>query len=136
MSLKLPCYHYGRWTQELPAVDKEHWCDFRREFEAGMTLKEIGEKYCCDPRTVRRCIFENRSSSDLGKQMAPRKLDPYIPRIHEILESDEDMERQAIGITAMGRKIREELLLAGFSGSERTVRNYLNEYYAEKETRK
>lgn len=36
-----------------------------------MTLKEIAEKYFCDPRIDRRCIFANKSSSKL-ENMADR----------------------------------------------------------------
>lgn len=35
------------------SVPHSDWCDFRIDYESSMTLQQIGEKYCCDPRTVR-----------------------------------------------------------------------------------
>ena len=43
----------------LPALPSEEWCDFRKDYEAGMTMKSIAEKYMCDPRTVRNHLRSN-----------------------------------------------------------------------------
>ena len=94
-----PCYDTARekrtgskirYRFQLPEIPRGCWCDFRRDFESGMTLKSIGIKYHCDQRTVRSCIILNKSSSELGHQYAPTKLEPYIPeieRLYQILSS-------------------------------------------------
>ena len=50
----------------LPDIPKEQWSDFRTDFENGMTLKDIADKYHCDPRTVKTALPLNRGSSDFG----------------------------------------------------------------------
>ncbi len=69
-----------------PEIPRNRWCDFRRDFESGMTLKSIGMKYHCDQRTVRSCIILNKSSTELGRQYAPTKLEPYIPEIERLYQ--------------------------------------------------
>ena len=116
----------GRKSLLLPELAPEDWCDFRRDYESGMSCKAIAEKYICDPRTVRQCLLLNKSSGSLGKQTAPTKLAPYIPQIRELIRkytADEEYARS--GICSISRIITEQLRAAGYTGSERTVRNYL-----------
>ena len=109
----------------LPDLPESEWCDFRQDYESGMTLKAISEKYICDPRTVKRCLFLNNGSKRLGRQSAPTVLTPYISRIAALWENyDHDT-----GICRRSREITEELRKFGYSGSERTVRNYLRNHY-------
>ncbi|MBQ9155511.1 MAG: hypothetical protein IJ137_01875 [Eubacterium sp.] len=68
----------------LPSLPEDQWCDFRRDYESGSTLKAIAAKYLCDPRTVRRCIMLNKSSCELGRQTAPTKLAPYHSMIDRL----------------------------------------------------
>ena len=79
---------YNRTAQSrrvpLPDLSKGEWCDFRQDYESGMTLKEVAEKYFCDPRTVRKCIFANKSSSELGKQTEPTKLAAFSKQIDSL----------------------------------------------------
>lgn len=90
-----PCYDTARekrtgskirYRFQLPEIPRGCWCDFRRDFESGMTLKSIGIKYHCDQRTVRSCIILNKSSAELGRQYAPTKLEPYIPEIERLYQ--------------------------------------------------
>ncbi len=158
-----PCYDSARkkrtgskirYRFQLPEIPHGCWCDFRRDFESGMTLKSIGIKYHCDQRTVRSCIILNKSSSELGHQYAPTKLEPYIPeieRLYQILSSGgtpqsaeqniahkaDSSPRQLAsqsaqtypsvipGITRFSRLITQKIAEFGYTGSERLVRNYL-----------
>lgn len=70
----------------FPPLPPERWCDLRKEYEGGMTLKAIAEKHYCDPRTVRRLIMQNRNSAEIGKQTAPTRLSFYAGRIEELLQ--------------------------------------------------
>ena len=127
---------YSRTAQRrripLPDLPEGEWCDFRCDYESGMTLKDIAEKYFCDPRTVRRCIFANKSSSELGKQMELTKLAAFSEQIDslywEIVDA-QDISKKKIGICDISRRITAELEAEGYTGSERTVRNYLRSHY-------
>jgi len=118
----------GQATLPLPDIPESEWCDFRRDYESGMTLKKIAEKYYCDSRTVKRFIWYNRSSSELGKQMVPTKLEPFIDRL-ECLFGRYIENAEHIGICEISRRITEQLINEGYSGGERTVRNYLRARY-------
>lgn len=104
-------------------VPPEKWCDFRVDYESGMTLREISEKYCCDPRTVRGCIQKNKSSCDLGHKSTPTILASYEHEITKIL-SEHSVNTQSI--CQLSRLVTNRLQKSGYHGSERTVRNYLN----------
>lgn len=114
-----------------PPIPKDEWCDFRLEYESGSTLKEIAEKHFCDPRTVRRCISSNKSSTELGRQTEPTKLAPYYDMIDTLFqqiiidkEADPGSDNK-VGICEISRIITQQLISQGYTGSERTVRNYL-----------
>lgn len=124
---------YNRTTQRgrlssVREIPESEWCDFRRDYESGMTLKTIAEKYICDPRTVRRCILTNKPSADLGKQTEPTKLAAYADRI-EVLFLNISHDRNVQGICDISRKITAVLKEEGYTGSEWTVRNYLRRQY-------
>ena len=115
-----------------PEVPVEEWCDFRRDYENSMSLKEIGIKYCCDSRTVKRCIMLNKSSNDLGRQTAPKKLTPYRSRIDQLyqeLQESSSVKGQYVPVYRISTKITEEIRTEGYTGCERAVRNYLREQY-------
>ena len=67
----------------LPDLPQEEWCDFRWDYESGMTLKQIAAKYICDPRTVRQSLLRNADSRCIGHRRAPTILDPYLSIISE-----------------------------------------------------
>lgn len=128
--------HSGGVSHERKAVLKDipddEKCDFRLDYEAGSTLKQIAEKYYCDPRTVRKCILINKSSSELGRQTAPTKLSQYVDLIdsmyHDVVESERSRSKPP-GICEISRSITSEIRKKGYSGSERTLRNYLRMKY-------
>ena len=127
---------YKRTTQSKrlhpPDIPEADWCDFRLDYESGLTLRMIAEKYFCDPRTVRKCILANKPSSEIGKQSEPTKLAAYIEQIDSLYQDfiliQQTMHKKA-GICDISRKITKILAEEGYTGSERTVRNYLRNTY-------
>jgi len=84
MPSKLIPYAQNRICLNLPEISSDKWSDFRREYEQGKTLKQIALEYHCDPRTVRKCLFLNHGSNDIGKQHCTKKLTAYLPMIDEL----------------------------------------------------
>ena len=117
----------------FPEYPQEEWCDFRLDYESGMTLKQIAEKYLCDPRTVRKSITANKSSSEIGRQTAPTKLAAFVEEIDalygEYVYRSPDSSSEKQGICELSRRITDQLQQDGYTGSERTVRNYLRSNY-------
>lgn len=112
-----------------PDIHMHLRCDFRKDLDTGMTLKQIAAKYHCDQRTVRTCILLNRSSTELGKQYAPTKLQPYMNLIQELYQSENEHSGSVhAGILQISRKITALLSELGYTGSERTVRNYIRSH--------
>lgn len=127
---------YNRTTQRgwlsLRDIPDSEWCDFRRDYESGMTLKKIAEKYCCDPRTVKRCIRENKPSSRLGEQTEPTKIAGFTDQIDmrywQIISDQKDLQKKA-GICEISKTITAEIKMEGYTGGERTVRDYLRKRF-------
>ena len=128
---------YGQRKQNirgcLPELPVDAWCDFRRDYEAGMTLKQIADKYVCDPRTIRKCIISNRGSTELGRRTAPTKLTAFAVQVdalyEELITAVLCTGAGKPGICDLSRTVTEKLQQAGYTGSERTVRNYLRNNY-------
>lgn len=116
----------------LPYIPEGEWCDFRRDYETGMTLKKIAEKYYCDSRTVKSCILNNKSSTELGSQKKPTKIAAYVDLINsEFLRivSGQSFISEGSGICEISEMITGVIEQQGYDGSERTVRNYLRVTY-------
>ena len=111
-----------RYTFRPLILPKDQWCDFRMDFETGMTLKQIAEKYCCDARTVRSCIQKNKPSSSLGKKSTDPILQPYRELIDTYMKQNSMHDDS---IYQYSRELTEYLTVHGYTGSERTVRNEL-----------
>ena len=127
---------YNRTTQNRrlspPDIPEKEWSDFRCDYESGMTLKMIAEKYFCDPRTVRKSIMTNKSSSEIGKQSEPTKLAEYVEQIDSLYQDFiliQQTTHKKLGICDISRKITRIITDKGYTGSERTVRNYLRNTY-------
>ena len=124
------------WPLQLPDLPPEQWSDFRREYETNKdtTLKDIARKYHCDPRSVRKHLLLNKGSADLGHQLQPTKLSPYLNEIDQMYEAYTKASVKPYGICQISKKITETIRAAGYTGSERSVRNHLREkYYITKE---
>lgn len=152
MPSELLPYSKRRIGLELPEIPPDEWCDFRREYEQGKTLKHIASDYHCDPRTVRKSLLLNQGSNDIGKQNYSKKITGYIPRINalyqkyagindsenrfpdtdnKVVESgnqspSNEAHIKEYGICGISRLITEQIIAEGYTGSERTVRNYLS----------
>ena len=105
----------------LPHLDKCEWSDLRREYESGMSVNAIAEKHVCDPRSVRRALKYNHSSAEIGKRVKPAITERYREQIREYygkLNTGDSLH-------AISCRITEELRKEEYTGSERTIRNYL-----------
>lgn len=151
MPLELLPYNKRRIGPELPEIPPDEWCDFRLEYEQGKTLKQIASDYHCDPRTVRKSLLLNQGSNDIGKQNCSKKITAFVPRINDLYQEytgtndsgnrfpDTDNKEvgsgnqlpskeahiKEYGICGISRLITEQITAEGYTGSERTVRNYL-----------
>ena len=112
----------GKRRLSAPEIPKEAWSDFRQDYEAGMSVVQIAEKYYCDPRTVRTAIIYNRSSADAGKRIKPRAIEDYDEHIEVLWQR---CGQEYSSLCARSRVITAAIQKEGFSGGERTVRNYL-----------
>ena len=130
-------YNRTAWRGRLPLPDtpESEWTDMRRDYESGMTQKEIAEKYFCDVRTVRNCLLHDYSSSEIGRQKAPTKISEYRDRIDELYREyaffhNDLLSQPGTGkICQISQRITDEITKEGYSGKERTVRNYLRVTY-------
>ncbi len=114
----------------IPDLPPEEWSDIRAEFERTHSMLQVSVVFMCDPRTIGRCLRLNLSSTDLGRQVTPKKLDPYQNQIHQQFEeicSMKSNEKTHLRICQISRKITDDLKAKGYTGSERTVRNYIRE---------
>ena len=84
MPLELLPYSKRRIGPKLPEIPPDEWCDFRLEYEQGKTLKQIASDYHCDPRTVRKSLFLNQGSNDIGKQNCSKKITAFVSRINDL----------------------------------------------------
>ena len=151
MSSKIISYSRNRICLKLPDIPADKWCDFRCAYEQGKTLKQIAVEYHCDPRTVRKSLFLNQGSNDIGKQNCGKKITAFIPVIDRLYQKytcinnpensfpDTDLEASAInnlvsfkgshtkeyGLCKISKLITDQIKAEGYTGSERTVRNYL-----------
>jgi len=116
----------------LPDIPTDQWCDFRRDYESGMTFKKIAEKYVCDSRTVKSCILNNKSSNELGSQRKPTKIASFVDLIdteYQEIVFGKSFASEEIGICEISERITELLKQNGYTGGEKTVRNYLRITY-------
>lgn len=109
---------------ECPNIPPEEWCDYRRDYESGLSLECIAQKYCCDHRTVRDAIIKNKSSCDIGKKTTPRKVTGYTKEIDRLIKIY--CRDHNLSMLKLSTQITAELKKSGYLGSERTVRNHLN----------
>ena len=117
----------------LPDIPRQEWCDYRREYEAGLSLQAIAERHFVDPRTVRSGLIHNIGSDGLGRRHAPRKLSIYENQIRAMLPP---LLEKTDSVTALSRQITSHLKEIGYTGSERTVRNFVRSVLSAKENLK
>ena len=106
----------------LPDIPQDQWSDFRVDFENGISLKDIASKHHCDPRTVKAALPRNRGSADFGKWAFPKKLEAHMDSSSRVIDSSPPFRT----LTNLSHHITAEIQKEGYTGGERTVRNYLN----------
>ncbi|MBQ6393396.1 MAG: hypothetical protein IJH60_07770 [Eubacterium sp.] len=121
-------------TFSLPDLPRARWCDFRIKYiEQHMSLRELAEEYMCDPRTVRACLIHNKSSSSLGKKTVPTRIDLCRDEILDLIEQGlPALPNHIRSIYQLSRYLFPLLKERGYTGSERTLRNYLHLHPAAK----
>lgn len=117
---------YSRLSLEIlcPDIPPSNWCDFRIDYESGISLNQLAIKYNCDHRTVRNAIIKNKNSCDIGARTTTQKLSKFIPCINSFLQANPDLVNNQ-SIYKLSCQITLVLQKLGYSGSERTVRTYL-----------
>lgn len=105
----------------LPDIPEWKKCDYRHDYDAGMSISQIAEKYYCDRRTVRTALIHNHSSKQLGKRKKPTILSKYEQRIFTLWNEN----KEKTSLLSISKSITETIGEEGYTGKERTVRNYL-----------
>lgn len=84
---------YSRLSFEIlcPDIPPSNWCDFRIDYESGISLNQLAIKYNCDHRTVRNAIIKNKNSCDIGARTTTQKLSKFIPCINSFLQENPDL---------------------------------------------
>lgn len=111
----------------LPDLPKSQWCDIRTTYiEKNLTLSELADIYKCDARTIKACLIRNKSSGALGKKSTPTRIDPFKDDLQSLIEQHlQHLPEDIHSIYQLSRHLMPLLNDCGYTGSERTLRNYL-----------
>ena len=112
----------------LPDLPRNQWCDIRASYiEKGLTLAELAEIYQCDYRTIKACLIRNKSSKSFGKKSTPTRIDLCKNELQELLRQHlNQLPEDVHSIYQLSCYLLPRLKECGYSGSERTLRNYLH----------
>lgn len=105
-------------------IPEEQWSDARRQYileEKSLSL--IGKEQHMDPRTVSKLVKNNWNFDRVGKHQSPSKVEPYAGTILDLLTSG--CFHRYSGIMTVSEKILARIRSLGYTGSERTLREYL-----------
>ena len=105
-------------------IPEEQWSDARRQYileEKSLSL--IGKEQHMDPRTVSKLVKNNWNFDRVGKHQSPSKVEPYAGAILDLLTSG--CFHRYSGIMTVSEKILAHIRSLGYTGSERTLREYL-----------
>lgn len=92
---------------------------------SGKTVSEVAEMLGCERRTAARLIRSNLDTSDIGRwDTSHKKLCGYTEIINVYVNDNIDDYSSVI---ALSRDLFHLLKKSGYTGSERTIRNYLNQ---------
>ena len=93
-------------------------------YRSGKSVSEVAEAIGCDRRTAAKLIKNNLSIEDIGKWDGSRKkLTGFSGIINAF------MDTRITGYSSLlsfSKDLYAQLVKEGYTGSERTVRNYLN----------
>ena len=94
--------------------------------EKNLTLSELADIYKCDARTIKACLIRNKSSGALGKKSTPTRIDPFKDDLQSLIEQHlQHLPEDIHSIYQLSRHLLPLLNDYGYTGSERTLRNYL-----------
>lgn len=105
-------------------IPEEQWSDARRQYILEeKSLGRIGKEQHMDPRTVSKLVKNNWNFDRVGKHQSPSKVEPYSDAILDFLTSG--CFQRYSGIMTVSEKILARIRSLGYTGSERTLREYL-----------
>lgn len=105
-------------------IPEEQWSDARRQYiMEEKSLGRIGKEQHMDPRTVSKLVKNNLNFDRVGKHQSPSKVEPYAGAILDLLTSG--CFHRYSGIMTVSEKILARIRSLGYTGSERTLREYL-----------
>ena len=105
-------------------IPEEQWSDARRQYILEeKSLGRIGKEQHMDPRTVSKLVKNNWNFDRVGKHQSPSKVEPYAGAILDLLTSG--CFHRYSGIMTVSEKILARIRSLGYTGSERTLREYL-----------
>ena len=105
-------------------IPEEQWSDARRQYiMEEKSLGRIGKEQHMDPRTVSKLVKNNWNFDRVGKHQSPSKVEPYAGTILDLLTSG--CFHRYSGIMTVSEKILARIRSLGYTGSERTLREYL-----------
>ena len=105
-------------------IPEEQWSDARRQYILEeKSLGRIGKEQHMDPRTVSKLVKNNLNFDRVGKHQSPSKVEPYADAILDFLTSG--CFQRYSGIMTVSEKILARIRSLGYTGSERTLREYL-----------
>ena len=112
----------------LPDLPRNQWCDIRTSYiEKDLTLSELAEIYRCDSRTIKACLIRNKSSKSLGKKSTPTRIDLCRNELQDLLRQHlRELPEDVHSVYQLSCYLLPLLKERGYSGSERTLRNYLH----------
>ena len=112
----------------MPDLPRHQWCDIRLTYiERNLTLSELADLYKCDSRTIKACLIRNKSSKSVGKKSTPTRIDLCRSELKELLSSHlQKLPEDVHSVYALSAQLYPLLKERGYTGNERTLRNYLH----------
>jgi transposase len=100
-------------------LDVEQWAEIRRMSKVeGLSQREIHRRTGVHRDTIRKAFASPEPPSYGPRPRRPSKLDPFLPKIHELLDDEP---------TLSGVRILEEITEAGYEGSKTILDDLLRE---------
>ena len=126
MTTSNPRRSTARFT--MPDLPRQQWCDIRLTYiERNLTLSELADLYKCDSRTIKACLIRNKSSKSIGKKSTPTRIDLCRSELKELLSLHlQELPEDIHSVYALSSHLYPLLKEKGYTGSERTLRNYLH----------
>lgn len=93
-------------------------------YKTGKTITEVASTLHCDRRTASKLIKNNLNEEDIGRwDPSHKKLTGYAGIINSFIDTDISKYKSLLSFS---KALCSQLAEQGYTGSERTVRNYLS----------